>query len=1152
MPGDIDLNAAVQTSAIKENTNVINSSFEGLTKPVDNISKNVANIDTNLNNTGWFHEMLQSLVGDSSKKEAEQEKAASREEKQSAAIDHICEMTDIERADQTVEKSKKTKTSGLKIDDLKDMSSVNGIGFALLATQLSEISGILKKKNDNNSGKGSDKVKNWFEGLMGGVAGIAGLAVALTIFAGATSLFQLVNWSDALLGLVSFTGFTVGMVFLAKSLNKEEQDLTQFAVSSTLMSSSLAVFAISLALTSQIFKGSVFENGNIKLPAISIPFALAGIAAFYHFELLMAKVANKVNKDTGDFSKFAAGSFIMSFALVAFSASLVLTSAIMSSAGTTVKIGDKDFNIPVIDLISSITAIGLFLAFESGLAIVARIAGNNVTNFSKFAVASMAMTGALAVFSVGLYVVGNILKPGDHEIFGLKFAGTDINAAIVGVNTFLVFLAGMALLGHVAQTVITPMAALSGVSMIMSVAIATFGISLTTLIMALNGGKAKFFGQEWDFGPETGLATRFGTAMAGLGSMVLFFAAFAAAGFAAAAVAAPALLFSAAMLPISMATMLGAQALALASLLGDDKGGKMLIAGKEFTIPAHNIEIITKGFDHLKLMLSSFADLGEGKSFSAILKAGFFGKMMLPIIEAINSAAEIIVSGMTMKQKVIKEYGESAWNLEVLDHVLDPVLAIILGKNFDGTGGLINVVDKVSFWAEIKLQKFTKVLGPIIDSMYKAMNVVSEGISLQKKLESEGVKLSDTNNILYHTMDPILFMIMGPNLDGKAGMSLVADQLGFFAKGRLIKFVNILEPITNAIQTSLDVVKKAASTSKNGTIDVEEALKNVEYIMLGKQATQDKYITIFGHKIKVGSSQEYEGGIIGIVKKLSVLTDDINSDVSHSVALISDVVYKIGEISSSIKAIKATPAEIENAINIMTKLSIISVYIEELEDQLPNERKMNSLLKRIGTLNDLINPMSTSIQKISEIAPYFNFLSLKIPNLEIYKISMSNFAAGTDSLRSTVNKFDTTKLAKLNSIGEAMSKIANASEKIKLDTFDKLLSKASELQMTADQMERIASAFEKMSHRSLFDRMNESVDNLKENAKSIFNWTDKSSPSEIRGEMSASNYDTKEAVNRILDHLIKWDKDGINVNIGAEKKQTSRAATIRAPISSNF
>ena len=362
------------------------------------------------------------------------------------------------------EKNKKPKMNG-QFNDLKELPFIYGTLGAVITNAI----------NDKNKGE-KKGISGFFKGIMEGIGGIASLGVALLAFAGATLLFNFVDWGKAVIGMVAFTIFTLGMVTIAKNLSAEQKDLIKFAESSLIMSAALGTFAISLYIASALMSLKSIEIGSIKLPAFDIGGAIAALILFNIFEKNMIKLAKKINKENGDFVNFAAGSLLMSAALVTFSVGLVIASNIFANGiniGPFAKYinGGADNTVLKVDPIGAIAAVGTFLVFETGLAGVARIMGKEVGNFTKFALGSIIMSGALVAFSVALVIVSNILTNGiNMDVFGQKVSlpKVDILNAIAGVGMFTVFMVAMAVLANASSSVLGPMAILGAVSILLS------------------------------------------------------------------------------------------------------------------------------------------------------------------------------------------------------------------------------------------------------------------------------------------------------------------------------------------------------------------------------------------------------------------------------------------------------------------------------------------------------------------------------------------------------------------------------------------------------------------------------------------------------------------------------------------------------------
>ena len=421
----------------------IQRTLEGFTPIVNDMSAIEAHTRDIANDLGekdgWFHSTLTQILGYYESGEEDNVEAKSLQESMAESLSSILDFNDITATENTIdkkEKNKKPKMNG-QFNDLKDLPFVYGTLGAVIANAI----------NDKNKGE-KKGISGFFKGLMEGIGGIAALGVALLAFAGATLLFNFVDWGSAVIGMLAFTVFTIGMVALAKTLSSEQKDLTKFAESSLIMSAALGAFAVSLYIASTLMSMKPINIGSISLPAFDVGGAILALVTFGIFEMGMASLAKKINKENGDFANFALGSLLMTAALVTFSVGLVIASNIFANGinvGSFAKYinGGADNTVLKVDPVGAIAAIGTFLVFELGLAGVARLMGKEVGNFTKFALASIVMSGALVAFSVALVVVSSVLTNGiNMDVFGQKVSlpKVDMGAAIAGVATFLVLL----------------------------------------------------------------------------------------------------------------------------------------------------------------------------------------------------------------------------------------------------------------------------------------------------------------------------------------------------------------------------------------------------------------------------------------------------------------------------------------------------------------------------------------------------------------------------------------------------------------------------------------------------------------------------------------------------------------------------------------
>lgn len=585
-----------------------------------------------------------------------------------------------------------TKPSG--IDVLKDLSSSDGLGFVALWWKLDEIHETMK-----GGGQGGEKKKgsvgDIFKGLLEGASGIALLAVALIVFAGALSLFQFIEWPSALIGMVSFSIFTIGFIQIAKKIGKSVDDFIAMTIGAGFMSVAIGVFAGALILMKfiewgpalaglglfslftlgmlgvallvnentknflQFAVGSTVMAGALLAFSVSIMFsswlmkavdvggAFEAIGFFTLFTLGNLAVATLVSENTGNFVQFALGSIVMAGALAAFSISLAISSMIFSGKPGDITIGGESHKILGVDIGGAIEALVFFGVFIAGMTVVSHTLGSQVSSMAKFAVASTVMSAALLAFSFSLFIAGAIFTRGIH-IGEWQMEPVSPGALIGTLAIFAAFMAGMVVLGTFAGSAAAPVAIFAGVSMLMSAALMVFGFALVTASVAAFGGEADLGILGHFSAPEgsgfkaigaVGVMAAFMTAFAGLGALFLV-------PFAGAAMAAGIAMASGILLAIGNTTIIIAKAIALASLI--TTGGSIEWEGKTFTVAkAASSEEMQQAFDPFIALMNTVVGISKqldssgplwnrqpGVSTSAIYKVGSVAEVVIKIAEA--------------------------------------------------------------------------------------------------------------------------------------------------------------------------------------------------------------------------------------------------------------------------------------------------------------------------------------------------------------------------------------------------------------------------------------------------------------------------------------------------------------------------------------
>ena len=1009
--------------------------------------------------TGWFHKTLTQILGYYESEEEDNVEAKSLQESMAESLSSILDFngeTSTENKLDKKEKTKKPKMNG-QFNDLKELPFVYGTLGAVIANAI----------NDKNKGE-KKGISGFFKGLMEGIGGIAALGVALFAFAGATLLFNFVDWGSAVIGMLAFTVFTIGMVALAKTLSSEQKDLTKFAESSLIMSAALGAFAVSLYIASTLMSMKPINIGSISLPAFDVGGAILALVTFGIFEMGMASLAKKINKENGDFANFALVSLLMTAALVTFSVGLVIASNIFANGinvGSFAKYinGGADNTVLKVDPIGAIAAVGTFLLFESGLALVARIMGKEVGNFTKFALASIVMSGALVAFSVALVVISNVLANGiNMDVFGQKVSlpKVDMGAAIAGVATFIVFLASIAILANVAGSLIGQIALFGAVSILLSASLIAFSVAMIMAGTAVFGGKAVVFGQVIDVPVATGPKS-----LLALPIMVGFLAAFAALGIAAAYVGGPAALAAGVMIVIAGATILMAKAMMLAGLA--ITGGEAEIEGKKYQLAPYDAPAVDMMFEVMGVFIEKFAVIAGEIGVKGAAAVAILGVALFPIIGAMKDMVDVVIKAGENHEAMMKIVSGDG---NLLDHLMDPVLYVILGHNLDGKGGLSSVADMMGFWGAIILRQVTKSLIPIIDAMGKMIDVVIKASNNYDSI----IKIANGNSsVLDHLMDPVLYVILGSKLDGTGGLSYVADQLGYWGAKTLVVVTEAMIPIIEAMDKMIDVVAKAATL---GTPDMPiETLVSISMYNLGL-------------------IMEGAPGLRGFIPMFVSTAESLQNTSKNAVAAISampPMVQALGDLVGVVaKAGELDPQKISTGIfglNAMT--NFLENFIDTIGRIIPGG--VGGFFKKLGS-GDPIEKLKDAhkyLQPGGEFYVLFQDLANIAKNFDgkgfenLGKVSVvSSFTTGM--LESSVNFKDImsniskglkefTNPAPIDAITNSLQKLTEVQDiGNKFDPLYELANKQVALHSVASDLEKIANSYQKLGAADKLGRLN--------------------------------------------------------------------------------
>lgn len=1070
--------------------------------------------------TGWFHKTLTQILGYYESEEEDNVEAKNLQESMAESLSSILDFngeTSTENKLDKKEKTKKPKMNG-QFNDLKELPFVYGTLGAVIANAI----------NDKNKGE-KKSISGFFKGLMEGIGGIAALGVALLAFAGAALIFNFVDWGKAVIGMLAFTVFTIGMVALAKTLSSEQKDLTKFAESSLIMSAALGAFAVSLYIASTLMSMKPINIGSISLPAFDVGGAILALVTFGIFEMGMASLAKKINKENGDFANFALGSLLMTAALVTFSVGLVIASNIFANGinvGSFAKYinGGADNTVLKVDPIGAIAAVGTFLLFEMGLALVAKIMGKEVGNFTKFALASIVMSGALVAFSVALVVVSNVLTNGiNMDVFGQKVSlpKVDMGAAIAGVATFIVFLVSMAILANVAGSLIGQIALFGAVSILLSASLIAFSVAMIMAGTAVFGGKAVVFGQVIDVPVATGPKS-----LLALPIMVGFLAAFAALGIAAAYAGGPAALAAGVMIVIAGATILMAKVMMLAGLA--ITGGEAEIEGKKYQLAPYDAPAVDMMFEAMGVFIEKFSVIAGEIGVKGAVAVAILGVALFPIISAMKDMVDVVIKAGENHEAMMKIVNGDG---NLLDHLMDPVLYVILGHNLDGKGGLSSVADKMGFWGAIVLRQVTKSLIPIIDAMGKMIDVVIKASNNYDSI----IKIANGNSsVLDHLMDPVLYVILGSKLDGTGGLSYVADQLGYWGAKTLIVVTEAMIPIIEAMDKMIDVVEKAATL---GTPDmpietlVSISMYNLGLIMEGAPGLRG-FIPMF-----VSTAESLQNTSKNAVAAISAMPPMV-----EALGDLVGVVAKAGEldpqkISTGIFGLNAMTNFLENFIDTIGRIipGGVGGFFKKLGggDPIEKLKDAHKYLQPGGEFYVLFQDLANiaknfdgkGFENLAKVSVVSSFTTGMLESSVNFKDIMSNISKGLKEF---------TNPAPLDAIAGTIQRLSTIQDiQNKFDPIYELANKQVALHSVASDLEKIANSYQRLGAADKLGRLpTDFSGNIQEPSIAEQKGSNE-------GEQSAKPVKKGEELAVIANILNEWDTKGVKVygiDTGDKKK----------------
>ncbi len=1033
----------------------------------------VSDIAVDVGTKGWFAETLGQLVDNFEDNTVKEDESRVLSEEIKDILSDMKVFEETTSTDNKENKKKRGKVSDrTKLDDLKSLP----YEFATLGAVLTNA--LTQKNDDKKNNKGG--ISGFFKGLLEGVGGIAALGVALLAFAGATLLFTFVDWGKAVIGLLAFTVFTIGMVGLAKLLGKEQKNLVEFAAASLILSGALGVFAVSLYIVSAVTSG---DGVNIAGKQIVAPFdmknAISGTLVFLGFLAGIAVISHIASKNNKSFVEFAKASLILSGALSVFAVSLYVVSTIVNSKPIT--INGKQIT-PAFDLSSAVQGTKIFLGFLLAIAVISRVASSDSENFSKFAATSLLMSASLIVFSFSLAIVSALYSSEEISIGEWKVPKVDIPGAIAGLGLFLGFILAYTAVGLLASNSIGAIAGFTGVSVLMSASLVAFSVAMAVTAGVVSGEGVSF--GDIKFQPPKDVVKN---ALIGLASMSGFMLAFIALGslflipFAGQAMLAGLAMASASMIAISVSTIAFAKAMSIAGLA--ITGGEAEIDGRKYNLKPYDGESVNKMFSIMENFITSFAKITDQIGIKGAIIVSILGKSIMPIITAMDKMVSVVIKASENYDNIIKIVNGDS---NMLDHLMDPVMYVILGHDLKGDGGLMGVANNMSKHSAKVLKLVGDAIVPITDAMLNMINVVIKAAENKEHIET----LMNTQGgmqMLDHLLDPVIWMILGSDKKGNSGLMGVANNMSKKSTKILKLVVESMGPMIDSMDKMLDVVFKAATLGTEGlSVDelVKTSMKNLDLILNGKPKGTG-FIPMFvstANKLKDTSKKAIEaiktmptiiqalGDLVGVIAK--------SGDLERS--KIDAGIYGLSASSEFLRTFIKTIADIIPG-------GVGGFFSSMFEgNPIDKIKEAHEYLKQGGVFynvfQDLANIAKTfdgkGFENLGKVAIVGSFTTDMLKGSDNFKDIMKNIQKGIDNL---------SKPQSLTTIGNAIDTISKAGDiSNKFDPIYKLIERSTALHSAAEDLASIASSYDRIATaEKMGDMSNKSngVFNLKSSSK---------------------------------------------------------------------
>ena len=471
------------------------------------------------------------------------------------------------------------------------------------------------------------------------------------------------------------------------------------------------------------------------------------------------------------------------------------------------------------------------------------------------------------------------------------------------------------------------------------------------------------------------------------------------------------------------------------------------------------------------------------------------------------------------KDKVFEIVGDS----NALDHLMDPVLMMILGSKLDGNGGLMAVANGMSIKGAIVLRLVTESLVPIVNAMNTMIDVVIKAADNKDAIDT--ILKGDTNAI-DHLLDPVLWMILGQNLDGSGGLMNVATHMSKRSAEVLKLVTEAMVPMVDAMDKMIDVVLKAATLSADGMTTEELvalSMKNLNLILIGDPSGT---------------------GFIPMFVQTAWALDDTSKKAVEAIKAMPSMVQSLSDLVDVIaKAGELDPTKINNGIfGLNAANTFLKTFITTINDIIPggvggflSNMFGGDPLDKLKDAHEYLQPgglFYNIFQDLANIAKNFDgqgfenlgkvsvigtFTTDMLKGSDNFKDIMKNIQKGIDNL---------SKPQSMTTVANALETISNAGDiSHKFDPIYELIEKSVSIHSTAQDLESIANSYNKIAAA-------EKIGDMSSKFKGVFG-IKSSTPTTAAAPAAAANNNRSSGMS-IEEILNDWHENGVKIKQNLE------------------